>query len=40
MFVLTPIPSGLEFWSVNHISRYENSELKVFLKNKTIEWNI
>ena len=32
MFILPSISSGLEFWSVNHISIYENSELH-FLKN-------
>ena len=32
MFSLSSISSGLEFWSVNHISIYENSELKI-LKN-------
>ena len=32
IFVLSSISSGLEFWSVNHISMYENSELNVFLK--------
>ena len=30
MFILSSISSGLEFWSVNHNSIYENSELKVF----------
>ena len=30
MFILSSISSGLEFWSVNHILIYENSELKVF----------
>ena len=30
MFILSSISSGLEFWSVNHTSIYENSELKVF----------
>ena len=32
MFILSSIFSGLEFWSVNHTSIYENFELKV-LKN-------
>ena len=32
MFILSPIPSGLEFWSVNYTSIYENSETKA-LKN-------
>ena len=30
MFILSSIPGGLEFWSVNHTSMYENFELKVF----------
>ena len=30
MFILSFISSGLEFWSVNHTSIYENSELNVF----------
>ena len=30
MFILSSISSGLKFWSVNHISIYENSELNVF----------
>ena len=30
MFVLSSVSSGLEFWSVNHTSIYENSESKVF----------
>ena len=30
MFVLSSISAGLEFWSVNHTSTYENSESKVF----------
>ena len=30
MFILSSISSGLEFWSVNHTSIYESSELKVF----------
>ena len=28
------VPSGLELWSVNHISMYENSELHIFKKKK------
>ena len=32
MFSLFSISSGLEFWSVNYTSIYENSELKI-LKN-------
>ena len=34
MFILSSISSCLEFWSVNHTSIYENSELKI-LKNIT-----
>ena len=34
MFILSSICSSLEFWSVNHISIYENSELKVFKNMK------
>ena len=34
MFILSFISNGLEFWSVNQTSIYENSELKVF-KNIT-----
>ena len=30
MFILSSTSSGLEFWSVNHTSVYENSELEVF----------
>ena len=30
MFILSSVSSGLEFWSVNHTSIYENSELKDF----------
>ena len=30
MFILSSISSGLELWSVNHISIYENSKSKVF----------
>ena len=30
MFVSSSISRGLEFWSVNHTSIYENSELKAF----------
>ena len=33
MLILSSVSSGLEFWSVKHISIYEISELKVF-KNK------
>ena len=34
MFILSPISSGLEFWSVNHTPIYKNSELKVFKSTK------
>ena len=38
MFLLSSISRGLEFWSVNHTSIYENSESKV--KNcKIFGWN-
>ena len=30
MLILSSISKGLEFWSVNHTSIYENSKLKVF----------
>ena len=30
MYILSTISKGLEFWSVNHTSIYENSESKVF----------
>ena len=30
MFILSSIARGLEFWSVNGTSIYENSKLKVF----------
>ena len=29
MFTLSSISRGLEFWSVNHTSIYQNSELKI-----------
>ena len=29
MFILSSISSDLDFWSVNHTSKYENSELKL-----------
>ena len=29
-FIISSISSVLEFWSVNHTSVYENSELNVF----------
>ena len=36
MFILSSTPGGLEFWSVNHTSIYENSESKVFRKKKLL----
>ena len=30
MFILSSISRGLEFWSVNHTTIYENSESKIF----------
>ena len=30
IFILSSTSSGLEFWSLNHTSIQENSELKVF----------
>ena len=30
MFIFCSVSSGLEFWSVNHTSIFENSELKVY----------
>ena len=30
MFILSSISASLEFWSVNHTSMYENSELEDF----------
>ena len=30
MFILSFVSGSLEFWSVNHISIYENSELNIF----------
>ena len=30
MLILSSVSRGLEFWSVNHTSIYENSESKVF----------
>ena len=36
MFILSSISSGLEFWSVNHTSIYENSELNVFKNIKVL----
>ena len=40
MFILSSISSGLEFWSVNHTSIYENSELKVFNNIKFLKYLI
>ena len=40
MFILSYISSGLEFWSVNHTSIYENSELKVFKNIKFLGKNL
>ena len=37
MFILSSISSGLEFWSVNRISMYKNSELDIFLKINFLE---
>ena len=37
MFILSSVSRGLEFWSVNHTSMYQNSESKDF-KNK-IFWD-
>ena len=34
MFILSSISSGVEFWSVNYTSIFENSELKVFMNIK------
>ena len=34
MFILSSISSGLEFWSVNRTSIYENPELNVFKNMK------
>ena len=34
MFILSSVSSGLEFWSINHTSIYENSESKVFTNIK------
>ena len=43
IFILSSMSSGLEFWSVNHTSIYENSELNVikkikFLGETSINW--
>ena len=36
MFILSSLSSGLEFWSLNHTSMYENSDLKVFKNIKSL----
>ena len=36
MFILSSISIGLEFWSENHTSIYENSALKVFKSIKVL----
>ena len=36
MFILSSISSGAQFWSVNHTSIYENSELMVFKNIKIL----
>ena len=36
MFILSSISSGLKFWSVNHTSVNENSELRVFKNIKVL----
>ena len=35
IFILSSISIGLELWSVNHTSIYENSELKAFKNIKS-----
>ena len=37
MVILSSISSGLEFSSVNHCSKYENSELKDFKNIKFLD---
>ena len=37
MFILPSMSSCLEFWSVNHISIYENSKSKVFKNIKFLD---
>ena len=39
LFILSSISIGLEFWSVNHTSIYENSEWKV-IENMTFSGEI
>ena len=36
MFILSSISSGLQSWSVNNTSSYENSKLKVFKNIKSV----
>ena len=36
MLILSSISRGLEFWSVNHTSIYEKSELKAFKNIKLL----
>ena len=36
MFILSPISSGVQFWSENQTSIHENSELNVFVKIKVL----
>ena len=36
MFILSSGSSGLEFWSLNHTSIYENAELKDFTSIKCL----
>ena len=37
MLILSSISTGLEFWSANHTSIYEHSELKVFENVKLLD---
>ena len=37
MFILSSIPSGIEFWLVNHTSVYKNSESKDFKNIKCLD---
>ena len=36
MFLLSSISSGLEFWSINHTSIYENSDVNNFENIKVL----
>ena len=36
MFILFSISSGLEFWPINHISMYQNSEINAFKNIKIL----